>query len=229
MPFLYGASLPEILLIVLASVIVMFAQSRVQGAYQKFSRMAANTRYTGADVARMILRRQGIDNVEVVMGQGVLSDHYNPKTKVVSLSPAIFNTNSIAAVSVAAHEVGHAIQHAHGYAFLAVRNTLLPLTVVAGNLAWGVILLGLFISPQIMWIGISMLGVVAVFQTVTLPIEFNASKRALNLLVDEGILSYDEQSYAKQMLSAAALTYVAALLATLFQILRLVLMNNRRR
>ncbi len=224
----------DILIYILAIILVMWSQAKVKGAYQKFSRMAANTRYTGADVARLILKRQGIYDVDVEIGQGVLSDHYDPKHKIVRLSPAVFNTNSIAAVSIAAHEVGHAIQHEQNYGFIALRNTLLPLAIISGHLGWTVVIIGLITSTSnainpLFWLGIGMLSIIALFQTVTLPVEFDASKRALTLLVDEGILSNDEQSYAKQMLSAAAFTYIAALLASVLNIIRLIMLSGRRR
>mgnify|MGYP001048568988 CR=1 FL=1 len=228
MPFFAGGF--DIFIYLLAAIIMMAAQSRVQNAYRRFSRMPANTRYTGADVANLILRRQGISDVDVEPGKGVLSDHYDPKAKKVRLSEGIYGSNSIAAVAVAAHEVGHAIQHHTGYKALALRNTILPAAIVAGNLGWGVLLFGLlFGSNQLFYIGIGMLGVIALFQLITLPVEFDASARALNLLVDEGIIGLDERPYAKSMLSAAAMTYVAALIGTLLQIMRFLLIANRRR
>lgn len=220
----------ETLLYFIAILLVLWAQFSIKGAYEKYSRVAANTRFTGLDVANMILRRQGIFDVDVEQAQGLLSDHYDPRSKKVRLSPAVYNTNSIAAVSIAAHEVGHAIQDSEGYKVLALRNTLLPLAIVSGNFGWTILIIGLiFNNPTLLWAGIAMLGVIAVFQLVTLPIEFDASSRALRLLVDEGILGTDEQYHARKMLSAAALTYVAALLASLLQILRFVLIANRRR
>ncbi|PKM69432.1 MAG: peptidase [Firmicutes bacterium HGW-Firmicutes-19] len=220
----------EYILLFGAMILVMWSQSKVKGKYEQYSRVAANTHYTGAQIATMILKRKGIYDVQVEMGQGLLSDHYDPKAKIVRLSPNVFNTNSIAAVSIAAHEVGHAIQHAENYGGIALRNTILPAAIVSGHLAWVVIMIGLFSGIDILFLaGISMLGVIALFQTVTLPVEFNASSRALELLSNMNILNSDEQSYAKDMLSAAAFTYVAALIATLAQIMRLFLLRGRRR
>lgn len=220
----------EYILLFGAMILVMWSQSKVKGKYEQYSRVAANTHYTGAQIASMILERKGIYDVQVEMGQGLLSDHYDPKAKIVRLSPNVYNTNSIAAVSIAAHEVGHAIQHAENYGGIALRNTILPAAIVSGHLAWVVIMIGLFSGLDILFLaGISMLGVIALFQTVTLPVEFNASSRALELLSNMNILNSDEQSYAKDMLSAAAFTYVAALIATLAQIMRLLLMRGRRR
>ena len=229
MPIFFGGGY-DIILYLLAFVIMMSAQASVQRAYTRFSRMKANTRYTGADVANLILKRQGIFDVDVEPSRGQLSDHYDPRSKKVRLSEGVYNTNSIAAISIAAHEVGHAIQHHVGYKALVLRNTILPAAIVAGNLGWGVLIFGLlFNSIQLMYAGILMLVIIAVFQLVTLPVEFDASKRALQLLTDEGVLSLDERSYAKSMLSAAAMTYVAALIGTLLQILRFLLIAGRRR
>ncbi|PKM86717.1 MAG: peptidase [Firmicutes bacterium HGW-Firmicutes-10] len=219
----------EYILLFGAMILVMWSQSKVKGKYEQYSRVAANTHYTGAQIASMILKRKGIYDVQVEMGQGLLSDHYDPKAKIVRLSPNVYNTNSIAAVSIAAHEVGHAIQHAENYGGIALRNTILPAAIVSGHLAWVAIFIGLFTFDAIFFAGIAMLGVIALFQTVTLPVEFNASSRALDLLSNMGILNSDEQSYAKDMLSAAAFTYVAALIATLAQIMRLLLLRGRRR
>lgn len=220
----------ELILFFGAMILVMWSQSKVQNKYQQYSRVAVNSQYTGADVARLILKRKGIYDVQVEMGQGLLSDHYDPRSKIVRLSPNVFNTNSVAAVSIAAHEVGHAIQHAENYGGIALRNTILPAAIISGHLAWVVIMIGIFSQIDVIFmLGIAMLGVIALFQTITLPVEFNASSRAIGLLTDMGFLNSDERAYAKDMLSAAAFTYVAALIATLAQIMRLMLMRGRRR
>ncbi len=220
----------ELILFFGAMILVMWSQSKVQNKYQQYSRVAVNSQYTGAEIARLILKRKGIYDVQVEMGQGLLSDHYDPRSKIVRLSPNVFNTNSVAAVSIAAHEVGHAIQHAENYGGIALRNTILPAAIVSGHLAWVVIMIGIFSQIDVIFLlGIAMLGVIALFQTITLPVEFNASSRAIGLLTDMGILNSDERAYAKDMLSAAAFTYVAALIATLAQIMRLMLLRGRRR
>lgn len=220
----------ELILFFGAMILVMWSQSKVQNKYQQYSRVAVNSQYTGAEIARLILKRKGIYDVQVEMGQGLLSDHYDPRSKIVRLSPNVFNTNSVAAVSIAAHEVGHAIQHAENYGGIALRNTILPAAIVSGHLAWVVIMIGIFSQIDVIFLlGIAMLGVIALFQTITLPVEFNASSRAIGLLTDMGILNSDERVYAKDMLSAAAFTYVAALIATLAQIMRLMLLRGRRR
>jgi uncharacterized protein len=220
----------EYILLFGAMFLVMWSQSKVKGKYEQYSRVSAETHYTGAQIASMILKRKGIYDVQVEMGQGLLSDHYDPKAKIVRLSPDVYNTNSIAALSIAAHEVGHAIQHAENYGGIALRNTILPAAIISGHLAWGVILIGLFAGLDILFFaGIAMLGIIALFQTVTLPVEFDASSRAITLLSNMDILNGEELTYAKDMLSAAALTYVAALIATLAQIMRLFLLRGRRR
>lgn len=219
----------EYVLLFGAMILVVWSQKKVRGKYEQYSRVATSSQYTGQDVARLILKRKGIYDVQVEMGQGLLSDHYDPKAKIVRLSPDIYSKSSIASVSIAAHEVGHAIQHAENYGGIALRNTILPAAIISGHLAWAVIMIGLFTFPVIFYLGIAMLGVIALFQTVTLPVEFNASSRAMSLLSDMNILNSEEQSYAKDMLSAAAFTYVAALIASLAQILRLLLLRDRRR
>lgn len=228
MPFFYGGY--DFIIYLIAAGLMIAAQAKVKNAYSRFSRMRANTSLTGRDVANLIMQCQGISDVTIERAKGMLSDHYDPRAKVVRLSEGIYDSNSIAAVSVAAHEVGHVIQHHQGYRFLALRNSILPAALVAGNLGWGVLIVGLlFSSPGLLYIGIGMLGITALFQLITLPVELDASHRALTLLVDEGIVSLDERGYAKSMLSAAAFTYIAALAGTLLQILRFTLLANRKR
>ncbi len=216
-------------LYIAAIVLVMWSQAKVQGAYKHFSTVQTEKHLTGATVARQILDRNGLSGVQVQVSQnGLLSDHFDPRTNIVNLSPKVYNEDSIASVAVAAHEVGHAIQFAENYSFIGVRNALLPVAIVSGNLAWFVIIIGLVLSqPTILYVGIAMLGVIALFQLVTLPVEFDASGRALRILSSEGFISEDEGADAKAMLRAAAFTYVAALLATVLQILRLVLLSGR--
>jgi len=213
-----------------AIALVMWAQFKVKGAYTRFSQVPTENGYTGAQVARHILDQNGLQNVTVQVSQnGLLSDHYDPRSETVNLSPKVYNENSIASVAVAAHEVGHAIQHAENYGAIKVRNVLLPFAVVAGNLGWIVCIAGFILGlMQIFWVGIAMLFVIAAFQLVTLPVELNASGRALTILSADGIINDDERADAKAMLNAAAFTYIAALLATLLQIARLILMANSR-
>ncbi len=219
----------DILLYFAAIIVALVAQARVHGAYQKYKQVRTQRGYTGAQVARRILDQNGLQHVVVEQAQGTLSDHYDPRSNVVRLSTDIYNNSSIASVSVAAHEVGHAIQHKENYGFIGLRNAILPVTQIASTLAWPVILFGLLASSTgLLWTGIVMLSVVLVFQLITLPVEFNASSRAIKLLVDDGFITTDEVSESKSMLSAAAMTYVAAVVASALQILRLVLLANRR-
>jgi Zn-dependent membrane protease YugP len=221
----------DLLLYLAALALVFWAQFKVKGAYQRYSAVENYRRINGAFVARRILDSQGLYDVQVEVSQsGVLSDHFDPRTNTVRLSPKVYNDTSIASIAIAAHEVGHAIQFANSYALITVRNTLLPLAIVSGNLGWMILIFGLFTGSNLLFgIGILMLGVIALFQLITLPIEFDASNRALVQLEEGGYLALDEIPDTKSMLNAAALTYVAALLATLLQILRFTLIANRRR
>ena len=221
----------DILLYILALALVFWAQFKVKGAYSHFSTVRTDRGSNGAKVAREILNSNGLYNVEVKISQnGLLSDHFDPKNNTVNLSPKVFNESSIASVAIAAHEVGHAIQYAENYSMISVRNSLLPFAIISGNLGWVAAFIGLAAGIQsLFYIGIIMLIVIAAFQLITLPIEFDASKRALIQLEGGNFVSLDEKADVKSMLNAAAMTYVAALLATVFQILRLILIANNRR
>lgn len=221
----------ETIVYLIAIGLTFWAQYKVKGAYSHFSTVPTNNRLNGAAVARRILDSKGLYDVPVQMSQrGVLSDHFDPKANTVNLSPKVYNESSIASVAVAAHEVGHAIQYAEKYSFIGLRNTLLPIAIVSGHLGWVVAFIGLISGfDAIFYLGLAMLLVIAAFQFVTLPIEFDASKRALVNLEEGGFVDLDERSDAKSMLSAAAMTYIAAFVATLLQIYRLILMSNRRR
>ncbi|MBS3987190.1 MAG: zinc metallopeptidase [Erysipelothrix sp.] len=220
----------DLILYFAAIAIALWAQTSVKNVYNRFSKVAANTRLTGFDVAQLIMKRQGVSDVNVEMTQSLLGDHYDPRSKTVRLSPTVYNTNSIASIAIAAHEVGHVLQDHEGYAFLKLRNSMLPLAVISGNLAWIVIIIGFFASSlNLIYIGLLMLGIIAFFQLVTLPLEYDASARANRLLVEEGIIGFEDLPYVKKMLNAAALTYVAALATTLLQIVRILLLTQRRR
>lgn len=219
--------------VILSMIISMAAQSYVTKSYSKYSKVDTLENLTGADVARRILNLKGINDVQVVESKGgTLSDHYDPSKKIVALSPKVYKETSIASVSVAAHEVGHAIQHAEGYHFIKIRNKILPAAIVAGKLSMVPIVMGLLSGQagvELIQIGVVMLGVIALFQLVTLPVEFDASNRAVKILNSENILDAGELSGAKEMLRAAALTYVAALLATILNMLRFLSVANSRR
>lgn len=221
----------DIILYVVAIVLVLWAQTKVKGAYQHYAKVETENHLTGAQIAKSILDNKGLSHVQVQMSQnGILTDHFDPKTNTVNLSPRVYKEASIASVAVAAHEVGHAIQYAENYSIIGIRNAILPFAIVSGHLGWFVVIVGLMTSiTSLFYLGLGMLLVIASFQLVTLPIEFDASKRALSILGDGQYINTDEIADAKAMLSAAAFTYVAALLATLMQILRILILSNRRR
>lgn len=221
------------MLYLLGFVIVMMAQMSVQGAYQKYKKIANRKGYTGAQVARNILDKNGLSHVQVeVANGGVLSDHYDPTHHVVRLSADIYYNKSIASISVAAHEVGHAIQHKENYGLIGLRNRLLPAANIASNLGWIVLFIGLFLfggaNNIVFQIGFLMLIVIVIFQLVTLPIELNASSRALKQLSANGYIYEDEVPECRAMLKAAAFTYLAALINSILQILRVLLIARRR-
>ncbi len=218
--------------VILSMVLSLVASSMVNSSYRKYSRVSTIENVSGAEIARRILATKGIHDVDVVLSSGgQLSDHYDPTKKIVALSPKVYNDSTIASVAVAAHEVGHAIQHHEAYGFIGLRNRILPAAIVSSKLAMFPIMIGLF-NPNdrfFFWIGIALLGVTALFQLVTLPVEFDASFRAISIINSEGMLVESEQAGAKKMLTAAALTYVAALAATILNILRLIAVRNSSR
>lgn len=220
-------------LYILAFAVVMLAQSRVQAAYHKYKRIPNEHGLTGEAVARRILDMNNLQSIRVEVAKGgMLSDHYDPVHHVVRLSLDIFYNASIASISVAAHEVGHAIQHKEHYGAIGLRNRLLPMANIASQLGWVVLVLGLFLfasTPVILYAGIAMICIILLFQIVTLPVEFNASSRAVKQLAMYGMISEQERYDVKGMLRAAAFTYVAAVLSTLAQILRILLMVLGRR
>ena len=221
----------DIMLYLVALILVCWSQFKVNGAYTRDRNVATRRGYRGFEVARMILNQNGLHDVNVEMATGgQLSDHYDPKTKTVRLSRDIYYNDSIASVSVAAHEVGHAIQHATNYAMISLRDLILPYAVVSSKLGWTILFLGImFTMDALFYVGVAMLGVIALFQLVTLPVELNASKRALTLLQSNGIILAEEKTDCKAMLSAAAFTYIAALISTVLQILRLMIRRGNRR
>ena len=190
----------------------LYAQMKVKSTYSKYSKVTSTSGMTGAEVARRILDENGLFNVKVVPHQGLLSDHYNPMTKVVALSEDNYYGHSVAGTAVAAHEVGHAIQDAQNYNFLRVRHMLAKPAAYTSNLSFVFIMIGLIASSMtsMLWIGIAMMAVGVLFQVVTLPVEFDASKRAMDQVVQLGIINNEEEPQAKKVLSAAAMTYVAA-------------------
>lgn len=214
---------PTYMLIVISALISLFAQFLVNSRFSKYSRVRSRSGMTGAQAAERILQSQGIYDVAIQRVSGKLTDHYDPRNKTLNLSDAVYASTSVAAVGVAAHECGHAIQHARGYAPLSFRSALVPVANIGSQLSWLFIILGIFFggSHTLIMIGILMFSAALLFQLVTLPVEFNASGRALKLLSETGILQKDEVSDTRKVLSAAALTYVAAAATAVLQLLRL--------
>jgi Zn-dependent membrane protease YugP len=226
---------PTMILLIPAMILAFYAQTKVRSTYQKYSEILAANRRTGRDIARTILSQNGIGDVEVLEGEGFLSDHYDPIKKVVRLSPQNYSEPSVAAIAVAAHECGHAIQHAKGYVPLQMRTAIFPLANIGTMLAWPILLIGLFFVPGVRIAGVSLIDIGILlfsfgvaFQVITLPVEFDASRRALIQLNQLGLVSPDEQAGAKKVLDAAALTYVAAAAAAILQLVRLLILRDRR-
>ena len=221
---------PTYILIIIAAIISLIAQWRVNSAFSKYSRVASMSGMTGAQAARMILQSNGINDVSVQRISGKLTDHYNPSTKVLNLSESVYGSTSVAAIGVAAHECGHAIQHARGYFPLSLRTALVPVANIGSQLSWVFIIVGAILSfnQTLITIGIIMFSAAGLFQLVTLPVEFNASARALEQLESNGILYRDEVSQTRKVLSAAALTYVAAAATAILQLLRLIILFGGR-
>ncbi|MCL1918187.1 MAG: zinc metallopeptidase [Peptococcaceae bacterium] len=229
------------ILLILAFILALYAQAKVRGSYNRFSKVGAACGLTGAQVARKILDQNGLYTVRVEKTQGVLSDHYDPRSHTVRLSPGIYGEPTIAAVAVAAHETGHAVQHADGYVPLKMRSAFAPVASFgsgAGPILFfiGVImgagaeaLAGTSVSSWLIMIGIYLFAFAVLFQVITLPVEFNASSKALSFLERDGVLvGAQEVKQARKMLSAAALTYVAAALMAILQLVRFILMSQRR-
>ncbi len=224
---------PTYILVVIGAVICMIASARVKGTFNKYSQLRSMSGMNGAQVAQRVLQAAGIYDVQVRHVSGSLTDHYDPRTKTVNLSDPVYNATSVAALGVAAHECGHAIQHAKSYAPLSIRSALVSIANFGSMLAWPVILIGLFFNTRssglIIDIGILLFSAAVLFQLVTLPVEFDASRRALVMLRTQGILSDDELKYTRKVLKSAALTYVASAAAAILQLLRIILITNGRR
>ena len=230
--YAYGFDWTYLLLIV-AAIFSLIAQTKVKSTYNKYSKVRSMTGMTGREAAERILAHKGIRNVEIRHVSGTLTDHYNPANNTVNLSDAVYNSASVAAVSVAAHECGHVMQHHEDYTPILIRSKLVPIANFGSYAAWPLILLGLFFgggtSTLLIEIGILLFSASVLFQLVTLPVEFDASARADRTLQELGILSHEEAKMTKKVLGAAALTYVAAAATAIIQLLRLLLILNRRR
>ena len=221
---------PTFIVLIPAVLLALYAQFRVKSAYAQYSQVPVSSGLTGAQAAGEILRRNGLSDVSVERTEGVLSDHYDPRTRALSLSPDVYSGASVASVGVAAHETGHAIQHARGYAPLALRSAMVPTVQFGSWLAWPIFILGfLFHSGGMVQVGILVFSAVVAFTVVTLPVEFDASARAMRALQEERLVTTDELRGVRSVLTAAALTYVAAAAMSVMQLLRMLMLANMRR
>ena len=230
MPYYYGYDISSLIWLIPAMIFALWAQHNVKSTFQKYSKVQSFRGMTGYDAARLILDANGLHHVRIEAVAGDLTDHYDPKTNVIRLSETVHSARTAAAVGVAAHEAGHAVQYAESYLPIKLRAAIIPVTNIGSSLSWPLVLLGILLS----WRPVAMLGVVlfslsVVFQLLTLPVEFNASKRAMRALEECGILNDDELKGARKVLTAAAMTYVAALATSVMQIFYYTTVFNRRR
>lgn len=232
MPYYYWWD-PTYFLVIIGAVICLLASAHVNNTLKKYSKYRSMSGMTGAQAAQRILNAAGIYDVEIRHISGKLTDHYDPRNKTLSLSDSVYGSTSVAAVGVAAHECGHAIQHQKNYAPLTIRGAIVPVANIGSTLAWPLILIGLFISSRsgqaLITAGIICFSLAVLFQIVTLPVEFNASRRAVRILGETGILGEQELGYTRKVLGAAALTYVAGAASAILQLLRLILLFGGRR
>lgn len=219
---------PTFIILVPALIVSAWAQFKVSSTFNEYERIESFNRYSGYNVARMLLDDAGLYDVQIETVRGKLSDHYDPTKRILRLSSGIYNGTSVAALGVAAHEVGHAIQHKEKYSALIFRNSIAPAVNFASSMSWLLFIAGIILDfSGLTTVGILLFSAVVVFQLVTLPVEFNASSRALKLLEQRGILYGNEVNGAKKVLNAAALTYVAATLMAVSQLLRLIVLSDR--
>jgi Zn-dependent membrane protease YugP len=229
MGYFYG-DIYYLILVLPAFLFSLYAQFKVKSTFDKYSRVSNSRGMTGADVARAILDRSGLYDVRIEAYPGNLTDHYDPKTKVVRLSQSVYNSTSVSAIGVAAHETGHAIQHRDEYRPLVLRSSLVPVANLGSSIGPAMAIIGLMLSmPLFINLGIILFGAAVLFYLVTLPVEFNASSRAIRTLEDTGMLNYNEIDPAKKVLRAAAMTYVASAAVAIANFLRLILITRNRR
>lgn len=220
---------PTMILLIPAILFALYAQSKVSSAFSKFSRMRNSYGHTGYQIARRLLDAHGLYDVPIEVVPGRLSDHYDPRKRVLRLSHDVYNSSSLAAVGVAAHECGHAIQHQEAYVPLQIRNVIAPIASIGSQAAWFFVMAGLLFNfLGLLDIGILLFTVAVAFQIITLPVEFNASGRAIALLESQGLVPVNELGPAKKVLDAAALTYVAATVTAILQLVRLLIIRDRR-
>lgn len=222
------------ILLIPAILFTLYAQMKVKSNFRRYSKVRNERNLTGAQAARRVLDANGLTNVNIEAVRGSLTDHYDPRKRVLRLSESVCNVNSIAAISVACHEAGHALQHANGYAPLKIRNSIVPLVNFASNFSWILVIIGIallsggeYLGDMIFNIGILMMIIVILFHTITLPVEFNASSRALKQMQELSIIGEDEEIGAKKVLRAAAMTYVAALAVAIGNLIRMLAIRGR--
>ena len=221
---------PTYALLIIGMLLALAASGKMKSTFARYQQVKSHSGLTGAQTAQRILSAAGIHDVTVVPIAGSLTDHYDPRTKKLALSQDVYGRNSVAAVCVAAHECGHAIQHNVNYEPLNIRSAIVPAANIGSSLSWPIFVLGLILSmPALVTAGIVLFSLAVIFQLVTLPVEFNASSRALKMLESTGILNPEENAGARKVLTAAALTYVAALASSVLQLLRLIILSGGRR
>jgi Zn-dependent membrane protease YugP len=231
LPFFYWFDWTYMVFILPAIIITMIAQVRVNSAFNKYSKIQNLHNLTGAQAAQRVLATHGVSGVQIEHVAGKMTDHFDPRTNVIRLSDSVYGSTTIAAVGIAAHEAGHAVQHAQGYLPNKIRGVLVPLANVGSRVSWILIIIGLFLPLQYDWVlylGILFYALSVLFTIVTLPVEFNASKRALQTIDETNMLMGEEYAGAKKVLSAAAMTYVAAAFTAIMSLLRLLTIANRR-
>lgn len=233
MPYFYGFDWTYLVFIVPCIIISLICQVNVSSAFTKYSKIQNSRRMTGAQAAEFVLRQNGVTGVRIEHISGNLSDHFDPRTNVIRLSDSVYNSTSVAAVGVAAHEAGHACQHAENYLPNRIRSAVLPIARVGSHLSWIFIIIGLLFTAKVgyvlLYIGIILFSASVLFTLATLPVEFNASKRALACIRETGLMTGDEYNGAKRTLQAAAMTYVASALTAIMQLLRLLIIAQRRK
>ena len=229
--YYYGIDIYYLVLIVPAFILSLIAQIKVKSTFSKYSGLLSSKNVTGAEAAEAVLSAHGVTDVRVERVSGNLTDHFDPRTKVIRLSDSVYSSTSVAAIGVAAHEAGHAVQHAEGYSPIKVRNTLVPIVNFGSSFSWIALMLGFAFSNNILiLVGIGLFSFATLFQLVTLPVELNASKRAMQTIASSGLLAEGtERKGAGKVLTAAAMTYVAAVVMSIAQLLRLLLIFGKRR
>ena len=230
MPYFFYYFDPTMLIVLPALIFSLWAQINVKNTYSKYSKQITSRHVTGYHAARRILDANGLQDVRIERTPGELTDHYDPRENVIRLSNAVYDSPSAAAVGVAAHEAGHAVQYATKYAPIKLRTAIIPITRFGSAAALPLFIIGMFAAlPALMYVGIAFYSVALLFQLITLPVEFNASKRAMTALRESAFLSDSDLRASRRVLTAAALTYVAALASSLLTLLRLLVLANRRR